>query len=94
MVPPEVMAVAQALAAPAMLVPVYLVVPSTLPVQVLPDNVTSPVAANKDVCSTASADIMISFFMFIPFFAGWLFFCYGLPWLAGAFGSFTILHHY
>jgi hypothetical protein len=32
------------------------------------------VAANKDVCRRASADIIISFFMCFPFFAGWLFF--------------------
>jgi ABC-type transport system involved in cytochrome c biogenesis permease subunit len=58
------MADAQALAAPAMLVPVYLVTPSTFPVQVLPDSVTSPVAANNDVCSMAHADMMtVSFFM-------------------------------
>src|SRR5262245_60096523 len=37
---PELMAATQALAAAAILVPVYLVVPSTLPVQVLPERVT------------------------------------------------------
>src|SRR5262249_5235115 len=64
---PELMFATQALAAAAMLVPVYRVVPSTFPVHVLPDSVTSPVAANADVCTQASSDtaarVVISFFM-------------------------------
>src|ERR1017187_2021107 len=68
---PELMAAMQALAAANMSLPVYLMVPSTLPVQVLPDSVTSPVAANKDVCRRASADTTISFFIVLSFFAFW-----------------------
>ena len=51
------MAATQAFAASAMLEPVYLVVPSTFPVHVLPDSVTSPVDANTDVCPQASNDM-------------------------------------
>ena len=58
------MAVIQACAAAPISVPVYSVVPFTLPVQVLPDNVTSPVvAANRDVCNRAIVDTTTSFFM-------------------------------
>src|SRR6185369_15906213 len=69
---PELILATQALAAAAMLVPVYFVEPSTLPVHVLPDTVTSPVAANRDVVPMASNDIALAAMMCFFILFGWL----------------------
>ena len=52
---PELMLELQAFNAELMLVPLYLVTPSTLPVHVLPDKVTSPVEAKLEAAVSAQA---------------------------------------
>jgi hypothetical protein len=72
MMVPELMLATHALAAAAMLDPVYLVEPSTRPVQVLPVTNTSPEAADSDEGviqrpARAATDVIVRIVRFMGF---------------------------